>query len=423
MSGLLTCSAHEYPPPLGNTDLLTQAASLISNTMDNLPGLPVNITSRIIPINDLDVHILEAFPPTDDQSKKPPLLVLLHGFPEIAYSWRKIMAPLANSGFAVVAPDQRRFGQTRERGQPRRKIAYEEDLAPFRILNMVNDVVALVYSLGYTSVAAVIGHDFGARIAAPCALIRPDLFASVVLMSAPFTGPPALGDVPHRKTQTPHQLLEKQLASLDPPRRHYTMYYSTPRAANDMLNPPGGLHGFLRTYFHIKSADWKGNRVTPLKDSSPASFAALPYYYIMPLAETMAECLAPYAPSTEDISRNTWLSDDELVVYVTQYSASGFQGALNAYRCLTDPLMSEDLQVFTGKQIEVPAMFLAGAQDWGPFQMPGAVNRMRGQACRSMKDEDFVLIEGAGHWVQQEQPREVVAHMLRFLRANGKIGS
>ena len=137
---------------------------MTSYTTDSLAGLPVSITSRLIAINDLDVHILEAFPPSaKKQSTKPPLLVLLHGFPEISYSWRKIMEPLANSGFAVVAPDQRGFGQTRERGEPHRKIAYEDDLAPFRILNMVRDVVALVYTLGYTSVAAVIGHDFGAR--------------------------------------------------------------------------------------------------------------------------------------------------------------------------------------------------------------------------------------------------------------------
>ncbi len=99
-----------------------------------LAGLPVRITSRLISINDLDVHILEAFPPTAETPTKPPLLVLLHGFPEIAYSWRKIMEPLANSGFDVVAPDQRGFGQTRERGEPHRRIAYEDDLAPFRIL-------------------------------------------------------------------------------------------------------------------------------------------------------------------------------------------------------------------------------------------------------------------------------------------------
>ncbi len=200
------------------------------------------------------------------------------------------------------------------------------------------------------------------------------------------------------------------------------MYYSTARAADDMLDPPGGLHGFLRTYFHVKSADWKGNQVVPLKDSSPASFAVLPFYYIMPLAETMPGCLAPFAPSTEDTSRNKWLPDDELAVYVAQYTVSGFQGGLNAYRCLTDPMWFEDLQVFTGKQIEVPAIFIAGAQDWGPFQMPGAVDKMRGHACQRMKDEDFVLIEGAGHWVQQEQPGAVVAHILRFLRSNGKIG-
>ncbi len=127
-------------------------------------------------------------------------------------------------------------------------------------------------------------------------------------------------------------------------------------------------------------------------------------------------------PTTEDTSRNKWLPDDELAVYVAQYTASGFQGGLNAYRCLTDPLWFEDLQVFTGKQIEVPAIFIAGAQDWALSRCPGQLIRCGGYACQRMKDEDFVLIEGAGHWVQQEQPGAVVAHILRFLRSNEKIG-
>ncbi|KJA25655.1 hypothetical protein HYPSUDRAFT_410702 [Hypholoma sublateritium FD-334 SS-4] len=397
---------------------------MMSDNIARLHGLPDNITSRLVSVNDLDVHILEALPISKDPASKQPLIVLVHGFPELAYSWRKIMGPLAARGFAVVAADQRGYGQTRYRGQPVRRITYEESLAPYRMANMVNDVVALVQALGYTTVAAVVGHDFGSPISAYCALTRPDLFKSVVLMSAPFGGPFG-GPRPLISAQdagalTPFQALDRQLAALDPPRKHYMMYSSTPQAAQDLINPPGGLHTFLRAYHHVKSADWKGNDVRPLKEFSAAELSLLPDYYIMPLAKTMPESVAPYAPSAEEIAQNKWIPDDELATYVSQYTETGFQGALNSYRCITDPRWFEDFQFPADKQIEVPAMFIAGAQDWGTFQTPGVAEKMRAKACRSMKDDDFVLIERAGHWVQQEQPDAVVSHILRFLRANGE---
>src|SRR5436190_11214672 len=144
--------------------------------------LPPGIRSRLVPgINGLTMHVLEA---GDEGS---PGLLLLHGFPELAYSWRKVMLPLAAAGFHVIAPDQRGYGRTTgwEKG-------YDADLMPFRMLNVVRDALELTFALGHRSVAAVIGHDFGSPVAAYCALARPDVFRSVVMMSAPFPGSPAL---------------------------------------------------------------------------------------------------------------------------------------------------------------------------------------------------------------------------------------
>src|SRR6201997_4240398 len=134
-------------------------------------------------INGLDVHVLEAGYAAEGR----PLVLLLHGFPELAYSWRKVMLPLAAAGFHVVAPDLRGYGRTTGWNAE-----YDGDLASFRILNAVRDALGLVSALGYRNVALVAGHDFGASIAAWCALVRPDVFRSVALMSAPFAGPPAL---------------------------------------------------------------------------------------------------------------------------------------------------------------------------------------------------------------------------------------
>src|SRR5215813_4688111 len=146
--------------------------------------LPAGIRSRLVPNgNGLLMHVLEA----GYAQAGAPCLLLLHGFPELAYSWRKLMLPLAQAGFYVVAPDQRGYGRTTGWDG-----AYDGELGAFRVFNLVRDTLGLVAALGHRSVAAVIGHDFGAPVAAWCALLRGDVFRSVVLMSAPFVGPPQL---------------------------------------------------------------------------------------------------------------------------------------------------------------------------------------------------------------------------------------
>jgi alpha/beta hydrolase fold len=146
--------------------------------------LPPGIRSRIVDnVNGLAMHVLEAgFEP-----KGRPCVLLLHGFPELAYSWRKLMLFLAEAGFYVVAPDQRGYGRTGGWDD-----AYDGDVDSFRRFNLVRDALGLVSALGYRSVAAVVGHDHGAPNAAYCALLRPDVFCSVVLLSVPFGGPPEL---------------------------------------------------------------------------------------------------------------------------------------------------------------------------------------------------------------------------------------
>ena len=379
------------------------------------PGISSNIASRTLRINELEVHILEASPPS---AEPKPLLLLLHGFPEIAYSWRKLMAPLSEAGYHVVAPDQRGFGRTKSLTQPSAQIHFDNDLAPFRMLNLVKDIICLVYALGYTSVASVVGHDFGSPVAGYCALIRPDIFKSVVMMSVP--GPPSPSSNPSNApaAKPPGLSMSEQFAALDPPRKHYMMYFSTADANAHLCDPPQGLHAFLRAYYHVKSADWAHNQPYRLPLPTASHLAVIPHYYVMPLHETMPECVARDAPSPEEVENNTWLPENELAVYVAEYSSTGFQGGLNWYRAMTDAKWTSDMLVFAGKRIEVPAMFIAGKQDWGVYQNPGAVEAMREKVCGNMCDEDYVLVDGAGHWVQQEKAGVVVEHLLRFL---GKV--
>ena len=362
--------------------------------------LPAGIRSRMVSgINGLAMHVLEAGAPGR------PCVLLLHGFPELAYSWRKIMLPLAAAGYHVVAPDQRGYGRTT--GWDAR---YDGDLGSFRLLNLARDALGLVFSLGHKSVALVVGHDFGSPVAAWCALVRPDVFRSVALMSSPFAGPPA---VPDGAVRPPPDPVHADLAALDPPRKHYQWYYSTREAGADMRECAQGIDAFLRAYYHVKSADWKANRPHRLESWSARELAKLPRYYTMDLGKGMAETVASDMPAPSEIVACDWLREEELGVYSAEYSRTGFQGGLQWYRCRTTGAFNPELQLFAGRTIDVPACFIAGSSDWGAWQMPGDLEKMQGSACTQMRGCHF--IDGAGHWVQQEKPREVSRLLAQFL--------
>jgi pimeloyl-ACP methyl ester carboxylesterase len=371
--------------------------------------LPSGIRSRFVrDINGLRMHVLEA----GFETRGRPLVVLLHGFPELAYSWRKMMLPLAAAGFRVVAPDQRGYGRTTGWDAE-----YDGDLGSFRILNAVRDALGLVSAFGCRDVALVAGHDFGASVAAWCALVRPDVFRSVALMSAPFAGPPALpldtADNPPQP-KSPDNIIHDELAKLERPRKHYQWYYSTRPANTDMWHCPQGVHAFLRGYFHYKSADWTGNRPFPLKSWTADELAKMPTYYIMDLHKNMAETVAPEMPSAADIASCQWLAESELRVYSSEYERTGFQGGLQWYRARTQGLYDAELELFPGRTIDVPSIFVVGKSDWGTYQRPGNFERMQQSACTRMLG--CHVIDGAGHWVQQEQPERVTELLLEFIQ-------
>lgn len=369
--------------------------------------LPPGVRGRFVDgINGLRVHVLEAGWETPGRR----CVLLLHGFPEIAYSWRKVMPALAAAGYHVLAPDQRGYGRTTGWDPD-----YDGDLGSFRLLNLARDAMGVLFAFGHTEAAAVVGHDFGASVAAWCALTRPDVFRAMVLMSAPFAGPPAVpvGIAEGSAAAPAARSFHDDLAALDRPRKHYQWYYSTREANADMWRAPQGVHDFLRAYYHHKSADWPSNRPFPLKAWTAAELAQLPTYYVMDLDRTMAETVAPEMPSPAAVAACRWLTDAELSVYSGEYGRIGFQGGLQWYRCRTTGRFNGDLELFSGRTIDVPSRFIAGASDWGIHQSPGALEKMRTQACTRM--DAVHLIEGAGHWVQQEQPEAVNRLLLDFL--------
>jgi len=393
-------------------------ADIVRTDITRLPPygnstIPPGIRSRAVSnVNGLTVHMLEAGYETTGR----PAVLLLHGFPELAFSWRKVMLPLASAGYHVIAPDQRGYGRTTGWDD-----AYDADPDPFRILNMVRDAIGLVYALGYRSVSMVVGHDAGAPVASWSALIRPDIFRSVTIMSSPFDGAPSLpfdtanGAAPPRPAPTDDEF-DRELAKLNPPRKYYQNYQRTRGANDNMLHAPQGLHAFFRAYYHYKSADWKGNKPRPLGARTAQEMAQLPTYYVMERDKGMAETVAPMMPSAAEIAACKWLTEPEVEVYASEYARTQFTGALQGYRVRrgSDPKSIAEMRTFSGRSIDVPSMFVGGRSDWGVYQTPGAVDKMRNSACTRMVG--FHLVDGAGHWVQQEQPEQVSTLLIQFLR-------
>ena len=377
--------------------------------------LPNAIRSRLVDThNACTLHILEA----GFERPGRPCVVLLHGFPELAFSWRKQMLPLAQAGFHVVAPDLRGYGRSSGSG-----VAFDDDLAPFTLLNRINDMLGLVHALGYRQVALA-GHDYGAPVAAWCALARPDVFCKLVLMSAPFGGPPplpfgtalahtAIAAASNLTAAPPQTTVFEDLAALSPPRKHYQKYYALREANYDLQHAPQGVHQMLRAYYHMKSADWPQNAPFALGALTASQWAKMPRYYVMDLGQDMAQTVAPHMPSVVDIAACQWLTDAELAVYSQEYQRNGFQGGLQGYRVRWHVQTTPEQKLLAGRKLEVPCLYVAGSSDWGTYQDPGAFEKMQSSACAQLRGVH--LLPGAGHWVQQEQPQQVNDLLLAFL--------
>ena len=291
--------------------------------MTALPDIPLpsGIRSRYVDnINGLRMHVLEAGFETNGR----PCVLLLHGFPELAFSWRKVMPQLAAAGYHVIAPDQRGYGRTTGWDAELRRRSRLVPAAPIWCATRSG----WCRRSAIDSVDAVFGHDFGSSVAAWCALLRPDVFRSVALMSAPFAGPPALpfntADAPAKPAA--EDPIHRELAALPRPRKHYQWYYSTREANANMHHAPQGVHDFLRAYYHHKSADWKDNAPYPLKSWTAGEIAKLPTYYVMDLVKDMAATVAEEMPSAAEIAANTMAAGQRTFVLQRRIYPHRFSG-------------------------------------------------------------------------------------------------
>lgn len=311
-------------------------------------------STRMIKANGIELFVREA--------GQGPLVVLCHGWPELSYSWRHQIPALAAAGFHVVAPDMRGYGQS----------AAPADIGAYSIFDTVGDIVGLVQALGATR-AMVVGHDWGAPVAWHAALFRPDIFTAVAGLSVP---------PPFRGRGRPLELLRANGVT-----NFYWQYFQTPGVAEAELE-----HDVARTMRIVL-----GGR--GLADPTAAMFVQAGKGFL--------------GHATTDEPLPAWLSEADLAYFTEAFRKSGFRGGLNWYRNLDRNW--ELTAPWQDAQIHQPSLFIAGSNDAVITGLIGAkrVNELE-RVLPNLKRK--LIIDGAGHWVQQERPDEVNAALVGFLK-------
>ncbi|MGW0188672.1 alpha/beta fold hydrolase [Streptomyces sp. NPDC003362] len=295
-----------------------------------------------------------------------PLVLLIHGFPESWYSWRHQLPVLAAAGYRAVAIDVRGYGRS---SKPSSVDAY-------RMLDLVEDNAAVVDALG-AEPAVVIGHDWGAAIAANSALLRPELFRAVALLSVPYTprGGPRPSDV---------------FTRLGGDEEFYVSYFQQPGRAEAEIEPD--VRGWLAGFYAALSAD-----------TMPGPGAPDPHFV------GRAGTLRDRFPSGR---LPGWLSERDLDVYAGEFGRTGFTGALNRYRNMDRDW--EDLAAYDGAPVTQPSLFIGGSLDASTTWLADAIKAYPVTLPNLVSSH---LLDGCGHWIQQERPAEVNRILTDWLAA------
>jgi pimeloyl-ACP methyl ester carboxylesterase len=314
--------------------------------------------SRGVRTNGIAMHLIE--------EGDGPLVVLCHGFPELGFSWRHQLPALAGAGYHAVAPDQRGYGRT---DRPAAQDAYT-------LCHLVGDVVGLVQAMGEER-AAIVGHNWGAPVAWTAALLRPDIFAALAILSVPYlrrlwSGPP------------PTEVMRQMLP---PGHMFYQLYFQEPGRAEAELERDV-RESFLRLFYAASGS------APPERRWRFVFSASEPFLETLPLPDRLPG----------------WLTEGDLQVFVDEFSRTGFRGGLNWYRNMDRD--RELLGFLSEARIRQPTLFLAGSED--------AVVAMYRAAYDSLEESvpnlvAKILVPGSGHWIQQEKPEETTGALLQFL--------
>ncbi len=310
---------------------------------------------KFVQTNGIRMHYLEA--------GTGPLVVLLHGFPECSLAWRNQLDAIAKVGYRVVAPDLRGYGQTDS----------PKDIEAFDIFQLTGDIVGLVHALGETS-AVIIGHDWGALITSYLSLLRPDMFRATVLLSIPY---------PPRREISPTQWEQETYPG-------QVFYQANLRRA--------GAEQFLQQ-------DIRGGLLRGLYSLSGEAAPDERFHAARPASNP-----GNNAPS----KKPSFITDEEVDAIAAQFALSGYRGGLNYYRNMDRNWAMTPF--LAGAKILQPTLFVAGAMDPVIQFLRHEYDELETNIPNLKKK---VLIEGAGHWIQQEKPAEVNQHILEFLHALG----
>lgn len=325
-------------------------------TASPVPGVELKTTTA----NTIHMRYAEAAP------AKPgaPLVLFCHGWPESWYSWRHQLKAVSEAGFRAVAPDMRGYGGTQA----------PEPVDQYTLFHLVGDMAELVKALGETK-AVIVGHDWGAPVAWHAALWRPDLFTAVCAMSVPYS-PPGYVDI--------LTALEK-LGIND----FYLQYFQKPGVAEAELQQD--IKAALRRLYFTASGD--------MTDTSKG-FGRLP-----------GGTLLGNTADTEKLP--VWLSEADLDYYTAEFARAGFRGGLSWYRNLRRNW--ELGGPWRGQPIRQPSLFIAGSRD-GVLRFPAAKAQLEAYPHTLPGLRGSHILEGAGHWVQQERAAAVNKLLIDFLK-------
>lgn len=315
-----------------------------------------DVTHRSVRSNGINVHIAEA--------GGGPLVVLLHGVPELWYSWRHQLLALADGGYHAVAPDLRGYGGTDA----------PEAIERYSMRQMTADIIGLLDALD-SETAVLVGHDWGAQIAWACAELSPQRVAALVALGIPY----------HPRPPVPTTALLRQFAG---GRFNFGLAFQEPGVAEAELE--ADVRRSLRRFLFALSGDAPPDVVPYLFTTKPADARILDG---MPDPATLP----------------AWLTEADLDVYARAYARTGFRGALNRYRNVDRDW--EELPQVGAVGVTQPALFVGGERDTAVLF--GSLEPVKAAVPKLRK---IVLLPGCGHWTQQEHPTEVNAALLAFLR-------
>jgi pimeloyl-ACP methyl ester carboxylesterase len=312
---------------------------------------------RFVESNGIKMHLAE--------DGRGPLVVLCHGFPELWYSWRRQLPTLAAAHYHAVAPDLRGYGQT---DRP-------ATISAYNILQLTADIVGLVHALGEER-AIIVGHDWGATLARHCALLRPDMFYAVGLLSVPF-----LPRTDVRPTDAMRRVAGEH--------QFYQLYFQQPGKAERELE--ADVRKTIRMMMYALSGDPPEEKRWRFKFSRSESLLD---------TGTLPEIL----PS--------WLTEDDLNFYADEFERTGFRGGLNWYRNVD---RNWELTPFLSRaKLHQPSMFAAGEFDASVTMYRAAFDAMDVMMTGLRRK---VLIPGAGHWIQQERSTQINDLLIEFFAA------